>query len=505
MLSPLWSLGPVVPSPRTRNSPTEKHTLKRSPLLARVLSPPPPRPLAPPLSQVGAPPLCRRASPGLLAPHPTPPAPPRPARSPRSSPGPLAPPAPPPASSSAARAAPTSESRHSSAARQQCGAARAGGDGAAPLSVPEGASRLRELSALMRALREARDDAEAAAGPSPDSHPAAAPAPAGPRPPRPAVEEILAGFAGLALRPPIALLPYGPAPTELKGRLVARLGSLSGRFELSARPAAPPRAPAGAARGLSLPGAPSASRRAPSRRAAACGGWSAARPPPPAARRRRRHRLTAAGGRGTRRACGGGHRRRRRPTTGWRRATACSARSSRGCLSATPGRGVPGASGTAGGAPTRRGRSGPPARTLARWTERPGAAGWPPWRRAAVGRALLRGGGRGVPERQRGASAALARRRRRRSRTRRVVRRRRRRPGVAHQAGCAAEVERLLQCISGRTVSSFNTMMKLDLFISTDLHVVAVPHEQRRRARWHESTRNPHSGSSGILAEGLVE
>jgi hypothetical protein len=32
-----------------------------------------------------------------------------------------------------------------------------------------------------------------------------------------------------------------------------------------------------------------------------------------------------------------------------------------------------------------------------------------------------------------------------------------------------------------------------------------MPHEQRRRVRLRESTRNPRSGSSGMLAEGLVE
>ena len=67
-------LGPVAPSPRTRNNPTEQSTLRHSPLLALAQSPPPPRPLAPPLPS----PLTRsrRSSPG----------PPR-DRAPRSSPG----------------------------------------------------------------------------------------------------------------------------------------------------------------------------------------------------------------------------------------------------------------------------------------------------------------------------------------------------------------------------------------------------------------------------------
>ena len=98
------------------------------------------------------------------------------------------------------------------------------------LTVPEGAARLRQLSALMRSLREVQEGCSLPASMAAPSTPALHPER---RRGRPAVEDILAGFAGLKLMPPVALLPRGPAATELKGDLVARLGGLSGRFELS--------------------------------------------------------------------------------------------------------------------------------------------------------------------------------------------------------------------------------------------------------------------------------
>ena len=62
---------------------------------------------------------------------------------------------------------------------------------------------------------------------------------------------------------------------------------------------------------------------------------------------------------------------------------------------------------------------------------------------------------------------------------------------------------------SATSATSFNHGLLLSALRAIHLELqrlnVAVPHEQHRRARWRESTRNPHSGSSDMLAEGLVE
>jgi hypothetical protein len=115
---------------------------------------------------------------------------------------------------------------------------RSNDDVAARLSVPEGAARLRQLSALMKSLREVQ--AGASSFSSPHNGNQVVPSPASSDvlrrvSGRQSVEEILSGFVGLKLMPPITLLPAGPAVTELKGDLVARLGGLSGRYEMSNR------------------------------------------------------------------------------------------------------------------------------------------------------------------------------------------------------------------------------------------------------------------------------
>ena len=110
---------------------------------------------------------------------------------------------------------------------------------ASRLSVPEGAARLRQLSALMRSLREAQIEQTSQLSPSRGGKSCVTPActTASEEPERVAgrktVEMILSEFANLRLMPPVSLLPSGPAVTELKGDLVARLGGLSGRYEMS--------------------------------------------------------------------------------------------------------------------------------------------------------------------------------------------------------------------------------------------------------------------------------